>query len=173
MMTTDNKLFITNTMPNIIARAMNEVVGFSGIIATESGREKSTDAFLPSSDTLDADWMISKYGQRGASGLAVRIGETSFRGFIRQLGNDYNMTGLEYRLLSSRQRLRFGFEKLAGFLNDNMDWTFEIGNDQDAWIWKILPGRERITCNSIWTSFFSGFLQEYLSWSTGGRFYLL
>lgn len=171
--------FFSNTMIKIISSASDEVLGIP-FCSTRSAHTPSGFHAGSFSDTdfiiqsfSNADTLFNKYGKRGALGLATRIGEASFRHFLQEKGETYQMVSLSYHLMNANRRFIFGLEKIAKFSSENLPWDIEVFNHIDSWFWQISHGSKQLTWNDVWSSFFEGLLKEYLLWVSGGRFFVL
>jgi hypothetical protein len=111
------------------------------------------------------------YGERGASGIALRIGEASFRCFLRRKGKEYTLTDNSYRLMNSQRRILFGLNKLAEFANHNCGAQTMISEDESRWFWKVEFFKPIFVSPQLLASYTIGLLREFFSWTSGGRFY--
>lgn len=111
------------------------------------------------------------YGERGASGIALRIGEASFRYFLRRKGKDYTLTENSYRLMNSQHRIIFGLNKLAEFANQNCGAEIGVSEDVCSWFWKVEINKPNTVLTQLLISYTIGLLREFFSWTSGGRYY--
>jgi hypothetical protein len=111
------------------------------------------------------------FGERGSCGIAHRIGEASFRYFLRKIGKQYSLTENSYRLLNSQQRILFGLKQLAEFANQNCGACIEIHEDENKWYWKVVANESIKNWNRFYSLYTLGLIREFFSWTSGGRFY--
>ncbi len=115
------------------------------------------------------------YGPQGARGVALRSGRAAFCYFLRTYGGKTGFDELDFRLLPPRRRIQTGLERLAQVLSGEgagtilvqdagSEWQVQIENCPECWGWK----NESPLC------YFSiGLLQEFLTWMSGGKIYLV
>ncbi len=169
----------SQSMTTILSTAVAEVLGQQSSSPNikqghwEQNQEICADTDLVLDSFNNFERLEEKYGKRGSLGLATRIGEASFRGFVRQKGSEYQLTSLEYRLMSQNQRFLFGLEKVARFVGNNLHWQIHIFDHLEEWIWQISQNTENRKWNEMWASYFSGLIREYFLWNSGGRYYVL
>ncbi len=163
-------LNFSNTMTNILLEGVKETIDLT---------EKPFSINNNSVEDLDNQRRLISlllkaplfYGERGASGIAHRIGEASFRYFIRRQGKEYSLSDNSYRLMNSSHRIVFGLSQIAAFMNKNCGLKVEILEDEKRWYWKIVSCGAAINWNRIYTAYMMGLLREYFLWTSGGRFY--
>lgn len=171
--------FFSNTMLQIISGATDEVLGIPCLSTRIKGQPSdfSDNSFADTGFIIQAfsnvEFLYHKFGQRGALGLATRIGEASFRRFLQEKGEMYQMVSLNYHLMNASRRFLFGLDKIAKFSSENLPWEVNVTNQVDFWLWQISQGSKKLLWNDVWGSFFEGMLKEYLLWVSGGRFFIL
>jgi hypothetical protein len=172
-------------MTDILLEGVREMVGTAGKISKkdidlQSG--KSTPSFDKYSDmeSLQQEDLISLldtapllYGERGASGIALRIGEASFRCFLRTQGDQYSLTDIAYRLMNSQHRIIFGLKQLAKFAHQNCGAQIEISEDDQKWYWNVLMDKSFLRWNSLYSPYIFGLLREFFIWTSGGRYFMM
>lgn len=159
-------------LSTVIFAGLEEIIGSAGL--DELGAR-------PAEETAQAcasKWMASfgrleaRFGRNGAQGVALRAGRASFHYWLRQFGETLHLAQLEYRLKPAAQRLRFGFEAIAQTLQSQWGLDIEVVEDDLCWRWRLADcsgyhPSEYSTC----CSYLAGFLQEYLSWISGGKYF--
>ncbi len=167
------------SMTNILSTAVAEVLGQQSALPnlqqgySEENQEICADVDLVLESFNNIGRLEGKYGKRGSLGLATRIGEASFRCFVRQKGSEYQLTNLEYRLMSQNQRFLFGLEKVGRFVGNNLHWQIHVFDYVEDWIWQISQNSDNRNWNEMWAFYFSGLIREYFLWTSGGRYYVL
>ena len=111
------------------------------------------------------------YGERGASGIAYRIGESSFRYFLRSQGKEYSLTINSFRLMNSSHRILFGLNQLAQFVNINSNVKIEISEDENHWYWKTVSDGIPSNVRKVYSAYIFGMLREFFLWTSGGRYF--
>ena len=112
-----------------------------------------------------------EFGDRGASGIAIRIGEASFRCFLRREGKEYSLTDNSYRLMNSQQRIMFGLSQLVKFAHNNCEAKIQISENERYWFWEVQFVEDDQNSNQILAAYTLGLLREFFSWTSGGRYY--
>lgn len=111
------------------------------------------------------------FGERGSCGIAHRIGEASFRYFLRIIGKQYLLTENSYRLMNSQHRIIFGLKQLAEFAQQNCGARIEIYEDENRWYWQVLKNESIQDWNQLYSPYTFGLLREFFTWTSGGRYY--
>jgi predicted hydrocarbon binding protein len=113
------------------------------------------------------------YGVQSGRGVALRSGRAAFRYGLRDFGEQAGMTTPNFRLMPTRTKVLVGANMLARELCQISDQQVHIEEDRVSYRWivercPICWGRhaDQPVCHSN-----VGFLQEFLSWAGGGKFY--
>jgi hypothetical protein len=124
-------------------------------------------------DTLFADngELEKKFGRRGALGILTHIGESSLRLYMRSAAGRNFFSASEFKFLNSKKRNQVGLGNIAEFLTNNSPWQINVINNSTEWVWQIAAENVQSLPNEMWGAFFIGFIKEFLSWSSGGRFF--
>ncbi len=115
------------------------------------------------------------YGQNSGRGVLLRSGRACFRLLLPGFWTHLGMTNLQYRLNPTPARIRLGMKALAGVLAQLYGETINFEETDESWVWRIESCpfcRERKTNGPV-CDFAVGVLQEFLSWTSSGRFYLV
>jgi hypothetical protein len=106
-------------------------------------------------------------------GIFLRAGRSAYCHFLRQFANETGFGNLEFRLLPTQKRILTGLNTLANILNSECDGAIRVSVENGQWTWTdtncvecAQEKREKPVSH-----FMTGFLQEYLSWISGGRIY--
>jgi len=113
------------------------------------------------------------YGISAGRGLAIRSGRAIFRHLLREFGAEMGLTDLKFRLLSLPARLKFSNQALVTLINRQDGQHVKFGMDDQYLHWTIerSPVNEEIRNEKSTCHFIFGFLQEMLSWTSGGKIY--
>jgi predicted hydrocarbon binding protein len=118
------------------------------------------------------------YGPRGGRGISLRSGRAAFKYFLRQYGDSMGISRLEYRLLPTHSRMKVGMQAMAAIFTDQYAGYAEVSEDTKSWTWQIrrcpwcLERKlEEKDLGGGLCYFVVGMLQEFLSWSSGGKNY--
>jgi predicted hydrocarbon binding protein len=113
------------------------------------------------------------YGPRGGRGVALRSGRVFFKYFLRSFGDQMEMTSLDYRLLPTHLRVKNGLQAMAQALSDLCSLEIVVWEDEEAWFWQAdhCPWCWNRRHEECMCHFNVGMLQEYVSWSGGGKVY--
>lgn len=182
-MTYQSTLSCSSTMTDILLEGVREMIGSSATTSNtklmkefvsleNSSFTNSEQEYFSEPNFLELLKIApSIYGERGASGIALRIGEASFRCFLRRKGKEYTLTENSYRLMNSQHRILFGLNKLAEFANKNCGAKTTVFEDESRWFWKVEFNKLNFVSSQLLTSYTIGLLREFFSWTSGGRFY--
>jgi hypothetical protein len=113
------------------------------------------------------------YGPRGGRGVALRSGRVFFKYFLRAFGDQMAMTSLDYRLLPTHPRVKSGLLAMADTLSDLCSMEILVREDPDTWYWQSdhCPWCWQRQVDECMCHFNVGMLQEYVTWSGGGKIY--
>ena len=161
----------------IFMEGVEELIGHSGLNAVTDQILSLGNAIKnepwPSKSGLLMEALENIYGQRGGCGVALRAGRASYKYLLRQFGGPLGLTSLDYRLQPAPQRLRNGLMLLAGLVGQAGNQKVNLEEADGAWFWRVehceLCGHR--TASEVVCTFFTGLLQEFLSWASGGKFY--
>ncbi|MDX9851798.1 MAG: hypothetical protein RBT01_14910 [Anaerolineaceae bacterium] len=166
----------SGTMTEILLEGLRETIGipeqeslegsawlFEKFSDTETQKQKELFNFLEAAPLL--------FGERGAFGIAHRIGEASFRCFLKMQGKFYALTENSYRLMNSHQRIDFGLKKLADFAQQNCGAKITIRENEKKWIWQVIENEALDAWNRLYSLYTLGLLREFFVWTSGGRYY--
>ena len=176
--------YYPNKMGRIILLAMEEILGRTGIntILDHTNLRHWIDNYPPNDlhqgfpfeDLSQMQIGLEEiYGSRAGQGLALRIGQASFKYGLREFGQINGITDLTFRLLPLPTKLRKGAEIFAETFNRFSDQRVRIEHNQEKIFWHI----ER--CPVCWQrstdhpccNLAVGILQEALYWISGGKFF--
>lgn len=126
---------------------------------------EAVGAFL---DMLDAT-----YGELGGHGLALRIGRSAFKFGLKQFGDRVGLRETEFRLLPAPRRQSAGLAILARVIGEQLGDAIRVIDHGAFWEWRsercpLCSSRHSAGACCYLTV---GFLQEFMSWAGGGRFY--
>lgn len=174
--------YYPNKFARITIDAMQEVMGENGLraILHLAGLSHLIGNFPP--DNLDKEFdfadytainiaLDEMYGPRGARGLALRGGRSTFAQGLRAFGALAGVGDLAFKVLPMNAKLRIGVPALANIFmqfSDQISNVYEEGSD------KIIYTLER--CPMCWERkadravcyVGQGLLQEGLRWLSGG-----
>jgi bacteriochlorophyll 4-vinyl reductase len=165
----------------IIDISLTEIIGKAGLAAalelawvcqfplSESRFQTGSDTdFHPMTRALE-----TLYGSQVGAGIAYRAGRVSFKYFLAVFGAKLGFSDLDFRLLPLNKRKMEGLFRISKemFTAYGMESTIR---DEKTWI--AVEIQNCVECKgekSLHPSchFVAGFLQEYLAWMGGGRFF--
>lgn len=180
-MVIQKSLQCSNSFRRILSEGFKEIVGGEDLELFNQGLKKENlkldDAFslFFMDDQLRAEnqQFMKKFGSRGSRGIAYRVGGASFGWFIRLKGEYYNLTNAEYRLKNYSNRCLFGLNQIAEFIKQNCGMEVNIIDQNDHWLVEISPIEILSNANKLWGYFLTGLFREYLTWTSGGRFFVM
>ncbi len=115
------------------------------------------------------------YGKQAGRGMALQIGRAFFTAVLKVHGPSLGFFEPSFRLFPISKKVLTGLKAIAEFLSKNSDQNIQVEQSQDHLLWVIqscLCCRER-TSGEPACHFVMGFLQESLSWFSGGKTYIL
>ena len=171
----------SNQLGEIIRQGLNEIIGYDDthdilkkssfdlVLADRSPQQNTSIPYRQISRIQQT--METLFGERGGKGLSLRAGQAAFRYGLREMGWSQKLCEPRMRLLPPHQKLAAGASYLAKELSSLSDQKIHIeaGRNTIDWIVEDCPlcwGRhtnENICHHTI------GFLQEFVSWTTGGK----
>lgn len=113
------------------------------------------------------------YGEPGGRGLALRIGRSVFKYALHQFGDQAGLRETQFRLLPAPRRQAAGLAILARVIAEQTGDSIQVTDHGAYWEWRsekcpLCRGRHSPDACCYLTV---GFLQEFMSWAGGGRFY--
>ena len=115
----------------------------------------------------------SEYGASAGHGVALRIGRACLKYILREYGSDLGLTGLNFRLLPLRSRLKAGNEALAGLFSQFTDQPVRLEENEKQISWHIercplcWEKKEIVPCCTLAV----GLIQETLYWMSAGKYF--
>jgi predicted hydrocarbon binding protein len=167
-------------MLNIILSGLQEIIGKTDLLSifrltpldekllTQSGNSLTVD------NTRQLGQALShKYGRMGGDGIAFRAGRSSFKYFLKEFYSDLGFDALEFRLLPQNKRIMQGLTRISEKINHDLNTHIDAMENSDTWIWTITDCPECMHCETKESNcqFITGFLQDYLTWSGGGKLF--
>lgn len=120
------------------------------------------------------------YGVRAGRGLAFCIGRSCFKYALREFETQLGLTGLDFRLKPTPERVRLALEALADICNRALHQPVRLEADERSLRWVMercaLCQGEQDKRNSEGVgacSLMMGVLQEMLYYVSGGRTFLI
>lgn len=122
-----------------------------------------------------ASALESRYGVMGARGTALQVGRAAFKGIMLAFGSEDGFEDEEYRLLPVRKRARAGLEKLAAIFDCSCGIQVKVTAEPDAWSWTLADCQhcDDPRVESTVAHFMLGLLQEYFSYISGGKVFVV
>lgn len=170
----------------IMLEGMQEVIGESDLQAFFQrsqyeqsrlrGAEDGPAGRLSFADLRDFQTAVeASFGVNGGRGVLLRSGRASFRHLLPAFWEQLGLTNLQYRLNPTPVRIRHGLKALGRVLAGLYDQEIEVSDEITFWKWRMAA------CPFCWQretkgpvcDFAVGVLQEYLSWASSGRFYMV
>lgn len=170
----------TNQIARIMLEGVQEVVGDHDLEALirpnldPIWRRKGQDACLSYDDLSQFQSVVERsYGVTGGRGVLLRSGRASFRRMLPFFWQMLGMTNLQYRLNPTPVRIRAGLLALAQVLTEMYGTTVAFGETDNSWMIKLdhCPHCYHRKSSGPICDYLVGLLQEYLAWTTSGRFY--
>lgn len=176
--------FYPNKMGRIILLAMEEILGKNGINAVLNHTQlnhwinhyppNNLDLSFPFSDLSQIQVGLEEiYGPRGGQGLALRVGQASFKYGLREFGPMLGITDMAFRLLPLPTKLSTGAAIFAETFNKFTDQIVRVEDTSDTIFWHIerCPVCWQRTTSRPSCSLAVGILQEALYWISSGKYF--
>jgi hypothetical protein len=171
-----------NQMGMILQLAMEEILGKDGVDAVVkiAGVKKNTDNHPHSNSDVELpyfhvmtmqDALEKLYGQQAGRGLALQIGRACFTYCLRELGPEFGLTDLPFRLLPLSSRLMKGSESLVALFYAFTDQAVHLEQNDGFIYWNIeMPpsSSENLKVGPV-SMLAVGLLQEAFYWLSAGR----
>jgi predicted hydrocarbon binding protein len=176
--------YYPNKMGRIVLLAMEEILGRNGINAILDHTKlhhwinnyppNDMHQAFPFDDVSRIQIGLEEiYGPRAGQGLALRIGQASFKYGLREFGQINGITDLAFRLLPLPTKLSKGADIFAETFNRFSDQRVRVEQNQEKIFWHIercpvcwQRSTEQPCCNLA-----VGILQEALYWISGGKLF--
>lgn len=176
----------SNQIAQIMLEGMQEVIGENDLKAffrqTQYPTQRLTGTpgqaatLLPYRDLCSFQEVIEEnFGLKSGRGILCRSGRASFKHLLPDFWKHLGITNLQYRLLPTPSRIKIGLKALAQVLSKIYGTEIQILDTGDSWNWRMedCPYCYQRTSHGPVCDFAVGLLQEYLSWTTSGRFYMV
>ena len=115
------------------------------------------------------------YGLDGAYGLCIQTGQVFFNAYYRQYAQQTGFLEREFRMLPKPQRIQKGLELLSGAFNRILPGLeASVWEDETGWFWQVKDTAgllAQATGAAFLQWFVIGVIQEFLSWTSGGKVY--
>jgi predicted hydrocarbon binding protein len=165
----------------IISASLLEIIGRTGITAVlnfvrmtqvvfsdEQIKAENGSGFRPMEAALE-----SIYGNQVSAGIAFRAGRVSFKYFLSMFGEKLGFSDIKFRLLPMNQRKLVGLSRISKEMYSSHGLRSVVRDQKNVFLVEI---ENCVKCNGEKLSqptchFIAGFLQEYLAWIGGGRFF--
>ena len=116
-----------------------------------------------------------EYGLLAAQGMLVKAGRSFMKIAIREYPEDTGLFDPEFRMLPKPLRLFEGLHKLKRFFFEPQGISVNITDGDVAWEFEILSikafDQQDVDMLDCLSKFTTGMLQEFMMWSTGGKYY--
>jgi len=170
----------------IVLQGMTEVIGTAGVnaVLNMAGLSSFIDKFAEADapiPMLQSDLQYIQhtldelYGPRGGRGLALQIGRACFYYGLKQYEDRLGFSDSAFRLLAQHKRIQIGLERAAKLMNEVCFMDIEQSEDDRFYYWRARnssqTGSRRLggpTCSMM-----VGLLQEFLAWSSSGKYYFV
>ena len=180
-MTSNSAIVLPHNPELIIDASLSEIIGTAGIAAVlelvrltqvaapkKSAQIGNIFAIRPLESALE-----SIYGSQAGAGIAFRAGKVSFKYFLSMFGDKLGFSDINFRLLPMNRRKLEGLSRISSEFRDTFGLQTTI-RDKEAFFFVEI--RDCFECAGETSAqpschFIAGFLQEFLAWIGGGRFY--
>lgn len=174
-MTVHTPTYCTNVVKEILIEGMMETIGpvvNSLNKFTLSPRKEGQPGFMKVNEVCCfLNQVTAFFGELGSKGIAHRVGEASFRYFLKKYGRDYHLAENSFRLMNSQNRIPYGLQQLAEFVKQNCDVEIDVEEDEKNWYWVVQINGKPKEDLDLYQIFTRGLIREYLSFASGGRYY--
>jgi predicted hydrocarbon binding protein len=180
-MTNNHSIALSVNPDFIIDASFSEIIGRTGIAAVlelvrmtqvpSSGEQIKIgegSSFHPLESALE-----SIYGNHVGAGIAFRAGRVSFKYFLSVFGDKLGFSDFNFRLLPMNQRKLEGLSRISTEMFSSYSLRSIVKDKKNTFTVEIENCFEckEEKSNQPSCHFIMGFLQEYLAWIGGGRFF--
>lgn len=168
-------------MGKMFLSAVDEVLGLSerqtlfASSAAAQRRKKGDDSFGLTLEQITRFQavLLRSSGERAGRGLSHRIGRSFSKYLLQGLGVELGLESTDFRLLPSRKRIRTGLGLLARAFNENTDQKVRLVEGDGRLLWSVdpCPFCLQTVDGQAYCDWMVGFIQEALSWLSGGKYY--
>lgn len=121
------------------------------------------------------DQLVERFGQEGAMGIAIRTGQGFFSGYLRMFGLESPLNDPDFRMLPKPRRILNGLHLLAD-LHEQVfpPISVHVSQEETCWQWLTIDPQKSLKngkMSPFLQSFTCGVIQEFLSWTSGGKVY--
>ncbi len=165
----------SNQIAQIMLEGMQEVVGADNLRGLFNPNLAS-EPRLSYKDVCQFQEVVeTSYGARGGRGVLCRSGRAAFKRFLPGFWRHLGLTNLQYRLMPTPARMKLGLRALALAMSEMYDQEIEVEDGGGRWVWrmKTCPHCYQRLSRGPVCDFVVGVLQEYLSWTSSGRFFMV
>jgi predicted hydrocarbon binding protein len=150
---------------NYLIRGLEEVLGPVELANLHSGSNNSGNPVSSIRKKMD-----ELYGPTGARGLAICSGRAAFKHLLAESGREIGFEATEYRFLPIRSKIRRGLEMLAKWIEKTYTLQATLYSENKVFRFEVkgVAGTSNVLTLCDFTS---GLLQEFLAWTSGGKFY--
>ncbi len=166
----------SSQIAQIMIEGMEEVVGAEDLRGVFAYSQVISEPRLSYRDVCQFQEAVeASFGPRGGRGVLCRSGRAAFKRFLPGFWAHLGMTNLQYRLMPTPARIKIGLRALAQAMAEMYDQEIEVEDTADLWTWrmKTCPHCYERQSRGPVCDFAVGVLQEYLSWTSSGRFYMV
>lgn len=167
----------SNQIAQMMLEGMQEIIGESELQTFfQRDRGPETRPELAFADLCEFQTAVeTAFGPTSGRGILWRSGRACLKRMLPDFWKQLGMTNLQYRLLPTPARIKAGLRALAAVMGEIYGEKIQTADAGDVWTWSLThcplcspreePGP---VCD-----FSVGLLEEYLSWTTSGRFYVV
>jgi predicted hydrocarbon binding protein len=157
-------------MSSLLQTCLVEVMGETNTGWVDSLPDNSSSLLAVSRQRITAI-----HGLNGAAGILWRVGRAFFREYLLQLEDNREILRSDQRFLPFRRKVESGLAILAESFSGIGSQQIHAASEDGMLFWRIescLDCMGRIDDSGI-CSFYLGLVQEYLSWTGGGKAFLV
>lgn len=178
--------YYTNKLSRIILFSFEEIIGHNGLVAVLNHADLSylINNFPPNDNEPGMHFdelsrvhlsLEQLYGPRGGRGLALRSGRVCFKIGLREFGEEFGITGTDFRLLPLDKKVLTGIKLLASLFNNHSNQLVKVRelSDRILWIVEHCPICWNRNTDTQVCYLNVGMLQEGLYWISGGKLFLV
>lgn len=166
---------LMNEIEIVLMEGIKEIVGpehAGDLLAHLQRRLGMANRQVPVNPAALQAILTERYGLLSGQGVALRSGRAAFHYGLRRWGEESGMISQEFRLLPFQRRVRLGLEKMAFLLARYYQAKITTHEDEFYWYWRVEAcpaGKGMATPPGC--SLVVGLLQEFMTWSGGGKFF--
>lgn len=162
-----------NEFLRVLTQASSEILGTEELDSVASGLGARAGQDYLARYLAFAQAVTEKYGSDAGHGIFLRIGRSMMRLLILRFPDESGLLEGSFRTLPKPERLFTGLTLVDRLFWQRIGLPAQVSDKEDHWEWQLEPAGQSLGQADLARLgyFCDGMLQEFMMWSTGGKFY--